>query len=90
MRVIIADDMPRSRAGLRVLLDTWPGLTVVGEAANGAEAVSLVEECGPDLVLMDARMPVMDGLEAARIIKSRWPETGIVMLTMYADFRSAA
>jgi len=90
IRVVIADDQPRCRDGLRALLATWPAVEVVGEAADGQEAVRLVEKCRPDVVLMDARMPGMDGLEATRCIKSRWPEVRVVVLTMYASYRAEA
>jgi DNA-binding NarL/FixJ family response regulator len=90
MQVLIADDRPRSRDGLRALLATWPEMEVAGEATDGREAVRLVEECRPNVVLMDARMPVMDGLEATRIIKDRWPEVKVVVLTMYATYRAGA
>ena len=107
IRLVIADDAPRSRDGLRVLLATlrlgayrevlqepqegdWPQVEVVGEAANGQEAVRLVEEHRPDVVLIDARMPVMDGLEATRLIKDRWPGIKIIVLTMYPAYRAEA
>ena len=90
MRVLIADDRSRSRDGLRALLATWPEVEVVGEAADGQEAVRLVEECRPNVVLMDARMPGMDGLEATRLIKDGWPEVKVVVLTMYATHRAGA
>lgn len=83
IRVLIADDFPRSRTGLRALLATWPEVDVIGEAANGQEAIRLVAEIQPDVVLMDARMPVINGLEATRLIKNRWPDVRIVVLTMY-------
>ena len=68
IRVLVADDQALVRAGFSVLIDSDPGLEVVGEAANGAEAVELAEATRPDVVLMDIRMPVMDGLEATRQI----------------------
>ena len=89
-QVLIADDRPRSRDGLKVLLATWPETEVVGEASNGQEAVRLVEECRPEVVLMDAIMPVMDGLEATGIIKDRWPEVKVIVLTIHAYSRMDA
>jgi len=89
-RVLIADDRPRSRDGLKALLLTWPEVEVVGEAADGREAVGLVEESHPDVVLMDSRMPVMDGLEATRLIKGNWPEVRVIVLTLYASHRTDA
>jgi DNA-binding NarL/FixJ family response regulator len=90
IRVLIADDHPRSRRGLRALLATWPGIKVVGEAADGQEAVQLVEAHHPDVVLMDANMPVMDGLEATRHIKEQWPQIKVVLLTVYNGRRAEA
>jgi DNA-binding NarL/FixJ family response regulator len=88
--VLIADDSARTREGLRALFATWPELVVVGEAANGREAVRLVAECRPDVVLMDIHMPVLDGVEAARLIKEQWPTMTVVVLTMYATEQHAA
>jgi DNA-binding NarL/FixJ family response regulator len=68
IRVLLADDQPLVRAGLRVLFEGEPDMTVAGEAANGEEALSLVRHVRPDVVLMDIRMPVLDGLEATRQI----------------------
>jgi DNA-binding NarL/FixJ family response regulator len=90
IRLLIADDAPRSRHGLRALLATWPEVEVIGEVADGREAVRLLGESQPDVVLMDARMPVMDGLEATRLIKNRWPKVKVVVLTMYPAFRAEA
>jgi YesN/AraC family two-component response regulator len=90
VRLIIVDDSPRSRDGLQALLDTWPGVQVVGQAVNGREAVQLVEECSPDVVLMDASMPVMDGLDATRLITQRCPTVRVIVLSMYPAFHHSA
>ena len=90
VRVLIADDRAQARDGLRALLSTAPQVAVIGEAANGHEAVHLVEQLRPDVVLMDAKMPEMDGLEATRLIKGRWPEVRIVMLTMHRAYWASA
>ena len=82
VRVLIADDHPRSRSGLRALLATSAAVKVVGQAANGQEAVRLVEEYQPDVVLLDAQMPIMNGLQAAQHIKQRWPLIKVLILTM--------
>lgn len=83
IRVLIADDSARARSGLRDLLATWPEIMVVGEAANGQDALDQVVECRPDVVLMDLHMPVLDGVQATRLIKQRWPEIIVIVLTMY-------
>ena len=70
IKVLVADDQALVRAGFRVLVDSAPDLEAVGEAANGAEAVALVRDLAPDVVLMDIRMPVKDGIEATRAIAS--------------------
>jgi len=90
MSVVIADDRTRSRKGLSALLATQPGIDVIGVAGNGREALELVDRLHPDAVVMDARMPGMDGLSATRAIKERWPEVRVVVLTMYASLRAAA
>lgn len=85
LRVLIADDHLVVREGLRAILGTAPDLTLVGEATDGAEAVQLVGELSPDVVLMDLRMPGVDGIEAIRQITARYPEVEIVILTTYDD-----
>ncbi len=89
-RVLIADDRLWARAGLRALLATRRDIEVVGEAADGRVALALVEKLQPDVVLLDVRMPVLDGLEATRLIKARWPGIRVVVLTMYVAYRSEA
>jgi DNA-binding NarL/FixJ family response regulator len=88
--VLIADDRPASLNGLRALLATQPTIDIVGEASDGQEAIQLVEHCQPDVVLMDVCMPLIDGLEATRIIKDRWPEVKVVVLTMYPSHQAEA
>lgn len=88
MRVLVADDQTAVRQGLLTLLGTMPGIEAVGSAADGAEAVALVAELGPDVVLMDLRMPDVDGVEATRRIRAEHPGTQVVVLTTYADDES--
>ncbi|HET9257329.1 MAG TPA: response regulator transcription factor [Pseudonocardiaceae bacterium] len=83
IRVMIVDDQALLRGSLRVLLETEPDLVVVGEAGTGAEAAEQVPECLPDVVLMDIRMPGMDGIEATRIITARKPAPKILVLTTF-------
>jgi len=89
-RVLIVDDSVRTRDGLRALLTMRPEIEVVGEASNGQDAVRLVAECRPDIVLMDLHMPVLDGVQATQLIKQQWPAVTVVVLTMYAVDQSAA
>jgi DNA-binding NarL/FixJ family response regulator len=83
VRVLIADDHPVVRSGIRGMLASDPGFEVVGEAADGAEAVALALRERPDVVLMDLRMPELDGASATAEISARRPETRILVLTTY-------
>lgn len=82
IRVLIADDHTILRQGLRLIVTEDPAFAVVGEAANGEEAVARALELAPDIVLMDVQMPGMNGIEAARCIRAALPQTRIVMLTV--------
>jgi DNA-binding NarL/FixJ family response regulator len=82
--VLIADDQALVRVGLRKILESEPGTSVVGEASDGGEAVEQARLLRPDLVLMDVRMPVLDGIEATRRIVRERPETRVVILTTFA------
>ena len=85
IRVLVVDDQTLIREGLETLLGLSPGIAVVGSAADGEEAVRLVAERRPDVVLMDLRMPRCDGVEATRRINHQHPSTRVVVLTTYAD-----
>jgi NarL family two-component system response regulator LiaR len=84
IRILVADDHVVIRKGMRAMLEAVPDIEVVGEAANGREAVAGVEKLQPDVVLMDLVMPEMDGIEAIQHIKAQWPETRILVLTTFA------
>jgi DNA-binding NarL/FixJ family response regulator len=82
-RLLITDDHALVREGIRAMLASEPDLEVIAEAADGREALEFCRRLRPDLVLMDVRMPVMDGLEATRVIKAEHPETSVLMVTTY-------
>lgn len=85
VRVLIADDQALFREGLRTLLSARADMLVVGEAADGAEAVAMVERLDPAVVLMDLRMPGVDGIQATARIRARWPDTPVLVLTTFDD-----
>ena len=84
-RVLIADDHGVVRKGLRLLLEQYPELVVIGEASNGREAATMAAALSPQIVVMDVAMPILNGIEAAEQILKDNSETGIIMLTMHAD-----
>ncbi len=85
IRVLLVDDHKLVRAGLQSLLDSTDDLTVVGAASDGAEALTLVAELDPDIVLMDLSMPGMDGIQATQHITGRHPDVQVLVLTSFSD-----
>jgi DNA-binding NarL/FixJ family response regulator len=85
IRVMLVDDQRLMRDGLRTLLELEPDLEVVGEAGDGQTALDAYAEIQPDVVLMDIRMPVMDGVEATWRICARWPQARVIILTTFDD-----
>lgn len=85
IRVLICDDQEVVREGLRAIVDLVPDFDVIGVAADGAEAVSCLEGNPADIVLMDLRMPGLNGVQATRQVRDRFPETKVLVLTTYAD-----
>ena len=85
LRVVVADDQAAVREGLVIMLDLLDDVEVVGQAVDGDEAIRLVDERHPDVVLMDLRMPRCDGVTATRRIRAAHPSTQVVVLTTYAD-----
>jgi DNA-binding NarL/FixJ family response regulator len=85
IRVILADDQPLVRAGLRMLIAQTPDIDVVGEAGTGTEAVRLTRDTGPDVAVMDIRMPGMDGIEATQLITAGAVPTRVLVLTTFDD-----
>lgn len=83
--LLVVEDRPIIRRGLALMLETEPGVRVVGQAADGAQALALAQALRPDVVLMDLRMPVMDGVTATRLISERLPGTRVVVLTTFDD-----
>ncbi len=85
IRLLLVDDQALFREGLRTLLSVYDDLDVVGEANNGQEAVDVAPQLKPDVILMDLRMPVLDGVAATRLLHDSMPETKIIVLTTFDD-----
>ncbi len=85
IRLLLVDDQSLIRRGMKALLKTDPDLNVVGEAENGEAAIAIVEALQPDVVLMDVRMPIMDGVAATKIMGQRFPQTKVLILTTFDD-----
>jgi DNA-binding NarL/FixJ family response regulator len=85
IRVLVADDEPRARRALAALLATYPQIEVVGQAADGLQAVALAVELQPDVAVLDGIMPGLDGLAAAQRIKALAPQIAVILLTLYGD-----
>lgn len=85
IRILIAEDQAMVRRGLKVMIETDEKMKVMGEAKNGKEAIELCEKQLFDVAILDIRMPEMNGLEAARVIRSRWPSCKVLMLTTFND-----
>ncbi|WP_194420028.1 response regulator [Microbacterium abyssi] len=83
IRVLLVDDQQLIRLGFRMVLDAEPGMSVVGEAGDGAEALRMTASAAPDVVLMDVRMPLMDGIEATTQLVARHPDVKVVVLTTF-------
>ena len=90
IRVLIVDDSPGVRDGLKGILAPHPDVEAVGEAEHGLEAIAIANELRPDVILMDAQMPRMDGTEATHFIKRHVPEAKVLFLAMILDQRKAA
>ena len=90
IRLLLVDDQPTVRRGLRIWLTLEPNIEVVGEASDGAEAISLTQALRPDVVLMDVEMPGMDGISAAAALRQIVPQSAVVILTLYDDAATRA
>lgn len=85
IRILLAEDQLMVRQGLKMMIESDEGMEVVGEANNGKEAIQICEKQAFDIAILDIRMPEMDGIETAKVIQSRWPQTKILMLTTFDD-----
>ncbi|MEK4510722.1 response regulator transcription factor [Paenibacillus sp. FSL K6-2524] len=89
IRILLTEDQAMVRQGLRMMIETDSEMIVTGEASNGKEALELCERNTFDIIILDIRMPEMNGLDAARVIRSRWPQSKVLMLTTFNDYQYA-
>ena len=89
-KIMVVEDNSRARRALAAYMSLQAGIRITAEASNGLEAISKIKSCPPDIVLMDIQMPIMDGLEATKIIKKHWPAVKVIALTMYQNYQSKA
>jgi len=89
-KIMVVEDSSRARSALAAYMSLQVGVQITAEASNGLEAISKIKNSPPDIVLMDMQMPVMDGLEATKIIKKRWPGVKVIALTMYQNYKAEA
>ncbi|MFC3746105.1 response regulator [Paenibacillus sp. GCM10012306] len=85
MNIVIVDDQQIVREGLKMILSLHKEINVIGEAANGEEALELLTYTSPEVILMDIKMPVMDGIEATKLVKAKYPEIKVIILTTFND-----
>jgi DNA-binding NarL/FixJ family response regulator len=90
LRVLIIDDLLRTRLSLKALLTTYPFIKEVQDAETGWQGISLIEQAQPDVVLVDARMPDMDGIATTRQIKQRWPHITVIVMSLYSEYGADA
>lgn len=90
IRILIVDDSQSFRKGMKALLEIQPDMQVTGMAPTGQKGIELIEALHPDLVLLDAQMPGLSGMEVTQEIKKKWPEVKVILMTMYVDFRVRA
>jgi DNA-binding NarL/FixJ family response regulator len=88
--ILVVEDNPWARRALTAFISSQKGMKVCAEASNGLETIDMIRHLIPDIVLMDIEMPVLDGLEATRIIKKHWPTIKVVILTMYPNYQADA
>ena len=90
INIMVVDDSSRARSALTAYISLQVGVRITVEASNGLEAISKIEGSPPDIVIMDMQMPFMDGLEATKIIKKRWPWVKVIALTIYQNYQFEA